>query len=378
MKRLFFPPLILTAIVALALEEPHSNPVANIQTQEKPQVEVVFVLDSTGSMGALIEGAKQKIWAIANEIIQQKPTPEVRMGLVTYRDKGDEYITKVFDITDDIDAIYGYLQSITAGGGGDVPESVNQALDEAVNKMEWSTKEREVYRVIFLVGDAPPHMDYQDDVKYPDTCKTAVEKHIIINTIQCGNEPSCTPIWRDIAVKSEGEFVQVAQTGNVVAVPTPFDKEIAAETAKLNATIIVYGSTRQQVEITSKLATSSTMSSSAQADRSVFNNFASGRAVQGRGDLLYDVVGDSSLLEKSAELPELLQNMSVDEREKYIKEKQQERDEINKTIGELSAKRAEWLVTEGKKQRLNASTGLSFDESVAEMIQRQMGKVGVK
>jgi len=199
MKRL----LILSVVLLVAVVSVNDSN-AQSEPSEKPQVEVVFVLDSTGSMGGLIEGAKQKIWDIASEIILQKPTPEVRMGLLTYRDRGDEYVTKMFDITDDLDAIYGHLQTIQAGGGGDTPESVNQALDEAVSKMEWSPKEREVYRVIFLVGDAPPHMDYQDDVKYPETCQKAAEKGIIINTIQCGNIPSCTPIWMEIAQKSKG------------------------------------------------------------------------------------------------------------------------------------------------------------------------------
>ena len=91
----------------------------------KPRVEVTFVLDSTGSMGGLIDGAKEKIWSIANDIIARKPTPEVRIGLVTYRDKGDEYVTRRFDLTEDIDSVYRNLQSITADGGGDDPESVN-------------------------------------------------------------------------------------------------------------------------------------------------------------------------------------------------------------------------------------------------------------
>jgi hypothetical protein len=48
----------------------------------KPKIEVCFVLDTTGSMSGLIEGAKQKIWSIANEIISAKPTPAIRIGLV--------------------------------------------------------------------------------------------------------------------------------------------------------------------------------------------------------------------------------------------------------------------------------------------------------
>ncbi len=105
----------------------------------KPRMEVCFVLDTTGSMTGLIEGAKQKIWSIANEMVSAKPTPELRLGLVAFRDRGDDYVTKDFDLTNDIDAIYGQLQSFHAAGGGDTPESVNEALDDAVRKMLWST-----------------------------------------------------------------------------------------------------------------------------------------------------------------------------------------------------------------------------------------------
>src|SRR6186997_941606 len=73
-------------------------------------VEVCFVLDTTGSMGGLIDGAKRKIWSIANSIVSaQKGGGTVRFALVAYRDRGDEYVTKVFDLTDDIDKIFADL-----------------------------------------------------------------------------------------------------------------------------------------------------------------------------------------------------------------------------------------------------------------------------
>src|SRR6266545_6474650 len=65
---------------------------------DRPRMEVLFVLDTTGSMSGLIEGAKQKIWSIANEMIRAKPTPELRLGLVAYRDRGDEYMVKPFHL----------------------------------------------------------------------------------------------------------------------------------------------------------------------------------------------------------------------------------------------------------------------------------------
>ena len=142
MKRLLILPIVLFAAAAYADDASTANPTAKSPSEEKPQVEVVFVLDSTGSMGGLIEGAKQKIWGIANEIISQKPTPEVRMGLLTYRDKGDEYVTKMFDITDDIETIFGHLTTITAGGGSDSPESVNSALTKRSIKWSGSRKNR--------------------------------------------------------------------------------------------------------------------------------------------------------------------------------------------------------------------------------------------
>src|SRR3970040_1001685 len=125
----------------------------------KPVVEVAFVLDTTGSMGPLIEGAKRKIWSIATSIVDANPEAEVRMALVAYRDIGDEYVTKKFDLTTDIQGLYGELLAFRARGGGDWPESVNEALDIAVTKLNWS-KGREICRIIFLVGDAPPHMNY--------------------------------------------------------------------------------------------------------------------------------------------------------------------------------------------------------------------------
>jgi hypothetical protein len=144
-------------------------------SQSKPRIEVCFVLDTTGSMGGLIEGAKQKIWSIANEMISAQPTPELKLGLIGYRDRGDDYVVKSFNLTDDIDAIYGRLREFQAAGGGDTPESVNEALAEAIHKMPWSS-DKTVLKIIFLVGDAPPHMDYPNSPKYPDLCRDAAKR----------------------------------------------------------------------------------------------------------------------------------------------------------------------------------------------------------
>src|SRR3954470_16782329 len=108
------------------------------RVRPKPIVEVGFVLDTTGSMGPLIEGAKRKIWSIATAIIDANPDAEVRMGLVAYRDIGDEYVTRTFNLTTDIQDLYAKLLEFKAQGGGDWPESVNEALETGVTKLSWT------------------------------------------------------------------------------------------------------------------------------------------------------------------------------------------------------------------------------------------------
>src|SRR5262249_33428689 len=154
---------------------------------ERRTLEMVFAIDTTGSMGGLIEGAKQRIWGIVNEVMQSESRPNVRIGLVAYRDRGDRYVTEVFPTTDNLDAVYTTLMDYRAEGGGDTPENVRRALADAVNKAGWSQQSDRIAQVIFLVGDAPPHTDYQDE---PDTKATAVaarRKGMIVNAIQCGD-----------------------------------------------------------------------------------------------------------------------------------------------------------------------------------------------
>lgn len=153
------------------------------QTGQQPQqVQVTFVLDTTGLMMDLIEGAKQKIWSIANSILDVNPNAEISMALIGYRDRGDEYVLRQHHMTRDVQGIYSDLRRFTADGGGDTPELVNEALEAAVRGQDWAEGD-DIRRIIFLVGDAPPHMDYQDGPRYSEVVAEARDKGIIVNTI---------------------------------------------------------------------------------------------------------------------------------------------------------------------------------------------------
>ncbi|MDQ7825624.1 MAG: VWA domain-containing protein [Candidatus Eremiobacteraeota bacterium] len=172
----------------------------------KPRIDVVFALDTTGSMGDEIQTVKEKIQAMASEIGSGRPRPDVRYGLVLYRDRGDEYVVRSFPFTRDIGAFSKLVSSASAAGGGDTPESVNEALDVAVNEMGWDN-DQSTQKLIFLIGDAGPHMDYANGPVYAGVAKDAARHGISIFTVGCsGIEGSGQQVFRQIASTTGGTF----------------------------------------------------------------------------------------------------------------------------------------------------------------------------
>ena len=329
---------------------------AAIVASERPAVEVVFVLDTTGSMGGLIAAAKEKIWSIANTLATADPAPEIRMGLVGYRDRGDHYVTVITPLTDDLDAVYTQLMQYQADGGGDGPESVNQALYEAVTKPDWS-RDAKTYRVIFLVGDAPPHMDYQDDVQYAESCRLATGNDIVINTIQCGDVPETTPVWQRIARLAEGNYFRVAQSGGAVLYETPYDEPLAELSAQLDATRIYYGDADQVAAMEARQREADSIyeaaAPSAVAKRTIFNAGKAGaKNFLGSQELVEDVASGRVDLEAvaEAELPAELKAMNPGERQTFIAAQGARRQALQKKIEELGGKRQAFIEEKVKQE----------------------------
>ena len=172
-----------------------------------------------------------------------RPGPGRRRNLTTLnRVDHDAFL---FCGSDDLDSVYATLMDFQADGGGDTPESVNKALYDAVHNISWS-QGTQAYQVVFLVGDAPPHMDYQDEMKYPEIVAAAKKKGIVINTIQCGEIPTTTGPWTQIASLGHGKFFQVEQAGSAVALATPYDAEIAELSAMLDDTRLYFGTEEEK------------------------------------------------------------------------------------------------------------------------------------
>jgi len=370
----------LAAVAGLALSLPGvalgaAPPPPVAKGKARPKIEVVFCLDTTGSMGGLIDGAKAKIWAICNQIAGGKPTPDLKVGLVAYRDKGDVYVTQVHDLTDDLDQVHAKLKTFKADGGGDLPEHVNAALYDAVHKIKWST-DKKTLRIVFLVGDAPPHMDYADDVKYPITCQEACKRGIIINTIQCGTDADCTKHWKEICKKAEGSFVQISQTGGVVAIATPFDAELAKVNTAMTSRAVVYGDAKARDGAKMRLAAAKSLPTSEAAERAGFSG-KSGKGGGGGGDLIDAIKEKRVKLDdlKDADLPEELKKLKKPgERKAYIAKVDKERTALNKKAIELDKKRQDYIKQELAKKGKGKD---AFDNQVLEMLRKQAKKHGI-
>jgi len=366
----------ILAVLPLSVAAQENAPVAETAKKSaKQRIEVCFVLDTTGSMGGLIAGAKAKIWSMANDIISAKPTPEVRFALIGYRDRGDDYVTKITPLTDDLDAVYAQLNTFQAEGGGDTPESVGRALDESVRKIEW-TKNAGVLKIIYLVGDAPPHF-YKDEPDWKKVCTDAVKGDLVINTVQCGGDADTTRVWKEIADRSEGVFAAIPQEGGVVAIAAPQDKELGELNTKIGRTMIGWGDSRTRSSVAAKQVASEAATPDASASRLSYN-MKSGKTVQGTGELLDAIAEKKVTLDKvkKDELPEELRKLAPDELKAHVETKQKERAELQKRITELSKERDAYIAAERKKLA-KAGKGDGFDEQVSKSLRAQAKKKGI-
>lgn len=359
-------------------EPDDAPPPPALARRQTAQIEVAFVLDTTGSMSGLIEGAKRKIWSIANQLASAQQRTHVRFALIGYRDRGDAYVTQRYDLTDDLDAVYARLMQFQADGGGDGPESVNQALHEAVTALDWSTSP-DVYRVVFLVGDAPPHLDYQDDVRYDRTIRLARQRDIAVNAIQCGSWDETAQIWREIASLGAGTYAAIAQDGGMALVATPMDDELARLNRELAGTVVAYGGERERRAAEEKVGNALRAEAPAAADRLAYLAKSSdGAVVTGAKDLVADAAAGAPVASVAPEaLPEPLRKLSPAQREAYVRQQVTKRKEVQQRIAEVAAERDAYLAKEDAKARASGRTD-AFDQKVNDAVKAQAARKGIQ
>lgn len=188
-----------------ALQETIELAIKDATPPDELRLDVLFLLDTTGSMADELSRIQETIDSIAQRIDECTPRPRLRFGVVAYRDREDEYVTRSYDFTDDVETFRTLLNSFTADGGGDTPESLNEGLHGAVQEMSWA--ERAV-RLVFLVADAGPHLDYEDDYDYVEEIQQALRGGIKIFPIAASNTDSYAEyVFRQLAQQTCARFI---------------------------------------------------------------------------------------------------------------------------------------------------------------------------
>lgn len=135
-------------------ERPWTITLKDTEHAPPKQLDLALVIDTTGSMGDELEYLKVEIDSIAATIAKMFPEVDQRYSVVLYRDEGDTYVTRTFDFTSSLQDFRQTLAEQSANGGGDYPEAMHLAMEQAAG-LSW--RKRDTARVMFLVGDAPPH-----------------------------------------------------------------------------------------------------------------------------------------------------------------------------------------------------------------------------
>ncbi len=170
-------------------------------------LDVLFLLDATGSMGDEIGRLKETIDTVAQRVTALDPAPDVRFAMTLYRDEGDAFVTATYDFTGDVVEFQAALNEVVADGGGDYPEALDEGLAEALAAPSWRDPS-EAIQLVFLVADAPPQVSRQVTTPYTESINIAVERGIKIFPVASSeSDDQAEAVFRQLAQATGAPFV---------------------------------------------------------------------------------------------------------------------------------------------------------------------------
>jgi len=351
---------------------------ARAQTAPAPAaaraVDLAICLDTSGSMNGLIDAARQKLWAIVNDLALARPAPRLRLALLSFGNNGhrkeDGWVSILVPFTEDLDLVSQRLFALTTNGG---EEYVGRVLQAATDRLEWS-RSPDALKLIFVAGNESADQDRE--VPFRDACKKAIGRGVQVNPVYCGpGAGDEATLWREVATLADGHFAAIDHNHGTVAITTPFDTDLQKLGGDLNATYVPLGRKgaegwQNQFDQDKNAA-------------SVNEATAAGRAAT-KASMLYvcswDLVDACAQKQvkledvKDEDLPEALRKMTVEERRKHLEEMSKRREALKRQIQELEAKRQAHLAAEMKKSALSADQ--AFDYAVRAAVRAQAAAKG--
>ena len=346
----------------------------------RPTVDVAILLDTSNSMDGLINQARSQLWTIVQQFAKAKKhgqTPVLRVAIFEYGNMGlpasEGYIRQVVPLSDDLDKLSEALFALTTNGGD---EYCGQVIDVAVKSLDWS-KEPNGYKAIFIAGNEP---FTQGQVDYRSSCKQAIERGIVVNTIHCGNgDEGRHGMWQDGAKLAEGESFNIDQDRAVVQIKCPQDEIIIRLNTELNKTYLWYGAESERLDYSRNQVAQD--SNAGGIDGGVLAARAATKASSGYRNLNRDLVDtlseDKDILSKvkAGELPEPLQKLAPAKREAYVNEMAAKRASVQQQIAKLAVERDTYLAKEQKRLATDAGQA-TLGDVVVTAIQKQLADSG--
>lgn len=176
-------------------------------------LDIGFLVDATGSMGDEMTFLESELKDIVRRVSAVESELDIRVSVVFYRDRGDDFVTKSLPFTRSIDDAVSFIAATSAGGGGDYPEDMNAGLDEMMHQ-SWSRDD--VPQMLFLVADAPPQRYAGADYTYHDAIRDAAAKGIAIFPVAASGVDKPTEfLFRAMAVQTGGKYVFLTDDSGV-------------------------------------------------------------------------------------------------------------------------------------------------------------------
>jgi len=361
--------VLLITLLSCAPKTTNSN-ISPDRNKVRSKIQVALCLDTSSSMSGLINQTKSQLWKMVNELASSKrdgQIPDIELALYEYGNSGlslaEGYIRQVSALTTDLDLISEKLFELKTNGGN---EYCGWTIQNVTNDLEWS-KSNDDLKLIIIAGNEPFN---QGKIDYKISCKAAITKGIIINTIHCGDyETGVRTYWKDGADLADGEYMNINQDAKVVHIETPFDDEILKLNQKLNNTYIGFGHSgknRKEMQMEQD-ANAAFYGEANNVERAVSKSKAAYRNEE--WDLVDAMKSDKKVLNKVKEedLPAEMKGMNKKEQIEYVEEKSEERKEIQSKINELNKKRQAFIA---EKKKVDGNE-LTLDKVMLKAVRKQ-------
>jgi len=348
------------------------RPSVCVHKETRRPIDLVICLDTSGSMTGLIDSARGRLWDIVSSLSRARPTPRLRVGLLTYGSPRNStasrgWVVRQSDLTSDLDAVYARMMALTTDGGD---EFVGWVLNDAIKNMDWSPDDNAL-KMIFVAGNESADQA-REVFDFRSVAESARARGIVVNSIHAGDRTrGMHELWDEVAGYGGGDFSAIDMQCGTVQISTPQDKVLIELNMKLNSTYVPFGAggrvgAANQIEQDAK---AEGMGQQTAASRAI----AKASAVYDAAgwDLVDAVAQEKVRLEdvKKEELPAPMQSMPLEERKDFVMQQRAARSQIQAQIAEVSAERERTIQKAKEEQQRDGKT--SLDDAMQKSMRKQ-------